>query len=1235
MKRFLSAVAFCVVLLVVVSLSFLPSTEAQNNILQNLLDLPAPPPPNPLFYVREANRAGNFYDKKTPLPADDAPLEDLIDYWRTQSQNYRDLGYNIKPSSKTLERILDDVKENPETLTNYINSLPRNSDTVEFVKKIYDEEIADDKFGEEWQSSVRNWLKMNSNYFSDELVEAANEITDTEEYISSQDELLALARVDWDKARPIVERLYNDKSKPVSGVLARWAFYTHALETGSIDVSRYRDELKAIVEDKTASNGMRDLAMDALTKEKEWDGRDDWYLSLLGDETLAELEIDGRTFTGLTTIIYQSPPDRFVEKMLELLKSDNPVIRTAVIKNLSLLLSSGNEEVIRALLPWLSDAKWAKESGGERRALLEALQSITMPESVPGLITILNEKSTVTISANTYSNSNVMMSNRMSNISTMPTANTISNKANVTLDKNDITREVYQYRIEAVQALAKQRDARAVPALRGILPQIDVWERGNVIRAIFFSNGFSVAEQIDALESVIKERVSNMNANTMKPVGNYSPNMMVINGNYSMDRPFNPSEIKPILGTLLINNPGPDRELANNPEPDRELVRALVARIAELDKKDVPLASGLRQVIKNWNGAAVNALLLNDLKNGKADLDSIVKLLSLRKELREKQSGEVFAVRGGNPIANGIAACILESESDYEGILAGENVDAKIALLGCARLTRARLPIEKVAELIKSPNKMLATAAENWLESEDSSQARQIVLANHPNEAKILGARMTFMSKDAPSNRSEFLTQLFYSVNNSIYIPYYSEYAAEILKATEVKLQKEITETNELLGIYTYDRNFLRLYKDKVVFSWEEDEARYRERTLSGNEFNEFRDFLVAQNVDALKPFISNCYDCADKELLMLGKQGGRRVYVRTERPPPFFAKLDKFFEEMRKPSAKLRYYLEKDITGLEILFADKNFQALAVWKTGDDFRVLIDDTKRRKQIDKELELQYETEANREDVDYEKLEEDSRKRIQQREFEHLSWQKFADGNLAGFANQPAQIDFIPVRDSFSARATGEQWKARTATVEVRDGDEELIKIVGGKASKIANGYYTSPVVTENGRWAIVTKYDRESEEISLVRINLATNKEFKVAVKEVLFLQAVVFIPSLNKVLIAQGSYYERSVNSDGAFLLLDAETGAMQPAKGDFRPLVQQTFRPLQPTGIADEFWAAIPNAEQSETQIGTYNSKTFTFKPLMKVPRIRFDSMQMWIDAGKIYFVYEGHLLALPLPK
>jgi hypothetical protein len=41
----------------------------------------------------------------------------------------------------------------------------------------------------------------------------------------------------------------------------------------------------------------------------------------------------------------------------------------------------------------------------------------------------------------------------------------------------------------------------------------------------------------------------------------------------------------------------------------------------------------------------------------------------------------------------------------------------------------------------------------------------------------------------------------------------------------------------------------------------------------------------------------------------------------------------------MRQPPAKLHYWLEKNIAGLEILFEDENLQAEAVWKIGDDFR--------------------------------------------------------------------------------------------------------------------------------------------------------------------------------------------------------------------------------------------------------------------------------------------------------
>jgi hypothetical protein len=80
----------------------------------------------------------------------------------------------------------------------------------------------------------------------------------------------------------------------------------------------------------------------------------------------------------------------------------------------------------------------------------------------------------------------------------------------------------------------------------------------------------------------------------------------------------------------------------------------------------------------------------------------------------------------------------------------------------------------------------------------------------------------------------------------------------------------------------------------------------------------------------------------------MLGRQGGRRVFYKGDDLPDFFKEIDAMFKEMRKQPAKLHYRLEKNLAGLEILFADERLQARAVWKNADDFRVLLDDPERR-----------------------------------------------------------------------------------------------------------------------------------------------------------------------------------------------------------------------------------------------------------------------------------------------
>jgi hypothetical protein len=56
--------------------------------------------------------------------------------------------------------------------------------------------------------------------------------------------------------------------------------------------------------------------------------------------------------------------------MLELSKSSNAAVRSAAVRNLSTLLSDKNPEVVEALLPWLENPKWARETNNERRLLV-------------------------------------------------------------------------------------------------------------------------------------------------------------------------------------------------------------------------------------------------------------------------------------------------------------------------------------------------------------------------------------------------------------------------------------------------------------------------------------------------------------------------------------------------------------------------------------------------------------------------------------------------------------------------------------------------------------------------------------------------------------------------------------------------------------------------------------------------------------------------------------------------
>lgn len=1187
------------------------------NLLKELLNLPAPPPDELLSDDVKSPvvvRDPEFYDVNR-VPPDDAPIEDLLAYWGRQNQNPANTlsRYNLKPSEKTVERILEFCEDNPGLLYSFLNIFPGNPKTAESIKRSYEQSLQDEELTYISQQ-LRQWLTYNSNFYVDELLKKAERVRDNENYIVNQRELLALARVDWEKAAPILERLVNDSSQPVSATLARWAFYAHAIETDNdADINKYRRQLQDTVENRNLLPGNRDLAMDALVTQPNWEGRDDWYISLFSDETLYKLD----RFTGLATILRFTPPEKMVPAMVKLVESKNPAVRKAAIKNLTNYLYEANIDAVRALLPWLTNPNWAGDVEG-RSSLIAALARVDLPESVPGLITILTNEP--------------------------------------------------ENRMAAAQSLTRYKDARAVPALKlALANETSIYSRNVFINAISECGGYSDDEKLFALETYATA--------ISTPEGLEKLNKDL--GYYEQDS--EPKRNVPL--TVSIG-----KFVAEQNEPSDGLAMRAIERLKFLRKSKPAVANALAEIMRSWKGRIIYLERLRQIRDGEADLETILTALARRKEIRELNPNDVFALRNASGIGRGIGVCLAEESAEFLNILGQKDALALTAMLGCARLLRVKLPVTEIGTFLKNANKTLAIAAERYLETEDSVEARSLVLAEHQGEAVILGARQAFIPDVKNVYYSESLRELFESVVGRGFFP--GKYSN--LDKIEETLRNEMKANADLLVVYALlpnkptEQQVVRVFKDKITFTNYEDTARYREKTLSAKEYEDFYRLLIDEKVDSTMPLGGACYDCVANEFVMFGRGGGRRVFFvegSFERSP--IIKIIEQFETFNQGNLKLHYLLADKIKGLEVLLADDKFEARSVWKNGNDLRVLVEDTEKKEELENELLEQFKIENSVEidpDItaayyaELQKRRESQEKRREEIKYAHFFWRGVDSGKLGEILPQPLEMPFLydenQVPEAVRINPNPRAWQVRAGNYEIRTVYSEesgLYKISRlQEPVKLKDGNYDSPIVTADGNWVIASKRGEEWQDPkSLVRINIQTGKEFPVNLPPADIFAPIAFIASQNKVLIyrARGKKfyyegrYERESQADDdeeetkpiqpdkndknpspltpEYYLLDAATGTTQAVKGEFRPLEQQTYRPLQMTTAPNEYWAAIYDKKLKETSIGRYNTKTFTFVSVTKLPDIKLDSMDIWVDEkeAKVYFVYETHLLAVPL--
>jgi hypothetical protein len=1105
-------------------------------------------------------------DGEEKPPKDGAPIEELIEYW----SGFEAGAKTPEPSPATRRRLLEACERRPDLLPPLLGFLPAGADTHDRLLRLLNEDPEDDGG---WKEDTRDWLRWNSGYFRDELIAAAREARDGDEGgdadVYGRADLEALARLDPAAARPILET-FAASPMPETSTFALTLLYAQACKDGAAAQEGYRARLKSIVADAQAPYGAREGACMSLAA-TEWDGRNEWFLSLFTLQRQA-LPLPPALMEKLTrplTLeeIKRLPPDvsdmilrargRKEDSEAALLFEPPPIILLNDPGKFTPLVSrlvgdrnrATHEAAVRYLLACVAEGRMEREARKKVVQLLLPWLTDANWSAVEGRTSFISSLSDVE----------------------MPEI--IPDLIRV-LDYDEDSGA----RAAAATALTQYRDARAVPALKRALARENAEVgRGHIVTALAQCGGLSDAEIAAAIEAYAEYAVTLTDEEEWRSL-------------LHVNVPATPLPLDVSIGLTLDRSD----EIAAT----EGLAVRLLDRVKELKRSRPAVAARILKVIERSPLHVVNLDLVRRIGANEADADVITFALDIRDDLNKSVGDEMRALLKQGGQASGIAAVLLKDEGVQLDILRGADVPARRALLACARLAFDKLPVEVVAKLLDGPPP-LALAAERYLESEDSAEARRVLYARRPNEALILGAQVGFDPR-----RSGF--------------PKLNEWEEALRREVRgvTRGQDAPDEVYALVSAENPQQHaiIIRVRGRRAEIVVRQDTARGLVRPLTDAEFQELRDFTSRPEVEDL-PSAFTSRGANPTEYLRLTRAGGRRVFTHWPRRTPKGAtpheQLSGFFYRLSKSGEfRLRYELEAKVAGLEVLLADEKFHALAVGQERGEIRVLAQN----------------------------VAEAARKRDWTGDVE---WRVLGADGLGEVTAAPAAFpaeNLAALPEGMQVRPHhGAPWYARAGDVTVVwgewSGERGLWKIArGGSPIKLLGGTFINPVLTPDAGWLAAVQIGEGGT--GLLRVNLATGRSHKVALTAGKLALPLTFVAAHGRVLLKIGG---GAPDGAGEYALLDAATGGVLPVKGEFGPLRDQAQRPLQPAGRPHEFWAAIHDAKKNATAFGRYDAKSFAFTPVIELPEIQANSRETWVDAaaGKLYVVYRGHLLRLPLPQ
>ncbi len=392
-----------------------------------------------------------------------------------------------------------------------------------------------------------------------------------------------------------------------------------------------------------------------------------------------------------------------------------------------------------------------------------------------------------------------------------------------------------------------------------------------------------------------------------------------------------------------------------------------------------------------------------------------------------------------------------------------------------------------------------------------------------------------------------------------------------------------------------------------------EDDKRCSECVLTENEYNDFVSYMKEIDADNLPSWDTGMIsDGMDNKYVHISKDGEYSVYINNgwydgyeDGSNQIYVSLIEKFKDLFKDKEVKTYY---DIDGAELIINNKDYKVRAVYKNGDDFRVLINNKDKL--------------ANTR--------------------EKLEWYYFRDNKVAERAEEPEEFTLANAWDNapkddviMFEHLNNYPWLTSWGeyNVSIYKKDKNGLRINGiyivktGEEPKlVSQGTYSGPVVIPNTDYVVVQEgAEGWTKPRKLVKINLKTGEKTDMNFPEANSISPIMWIN--DRLLVG---YKPNNETLSYEYYMYNIEDDTKEQVWGDFGCLSYLEGKMLQKTSQPDKYFTL-----GSQNTVGIFNTETYKFSELITLPVTIYNNDYIWVDEeeSKLYLVLNEDLVSVPI--